>query len=121
MRFVGDSTECTVDEGFSDGLAGSRERRDLEPYIFANRDSAAWDDELPLNSLNGYVLAGGADVDWMTLVLQGADDFQRIQANRALGPSVVFLIILGVIFEPQYAHFGASNPPFRDPASGNVY
>jgi hypothetical protein len=118
---VGDSDERAVDKRFFDGFARSRERRDFEVHFVSNLDSATWHNEAPVDSLNGQVLPSSPDVDGMAFLLQRPDDFQGIQANCAIGPAVVFSIILGVILETEYAHYGASSGPLWNSSSRHIY
>lgn len=59
------------------------------------------------------------NVNWMAFSLEAPDFFQRIETNGLLRPTVAYLVVVRVIFEPQLGHLGAIKPLFWHPAIGD--
>jgi hypothetical protein len=97
IKFLRYANELAVDERLFDGLAGVGERGNLEDYFIAEAKPNPGYNEVPIDALNGHILARGPDVDRMTLVLKGMDPFKGIHAHRPLRSTVVLCIVLSVV------------------------
>ena len=76
MKLLRDADEFSVDERRLDRLAGVCERRDLEKNVVAESQLRPGDNQIPIDTLDGHVLAGGSDIDRVTFRLERTDPFQ---------------------------------------------
>jgi hypothetical protein len=53
-------------------------------------------DKIPIDSFHRDVLTGRSDVDRVTLLLEGVNLLQRINANSPFGSAVVLFVVLSV-------------------------
>ena len=116
-ELLGDSDEFPVDEGAPDGFAGVGEGRHLEQNLVADPESGARNDQIPIDALEGEVLAGGYDVDGMAFSLECVDYFQRIDADGSFGSAVVFYVVLRVTIDARSRHLHNSYTLFRNAAA----
>src|SRR5450759_14703 len=100
VKLVRDADEFSVDERRLDRLAGVCERYNLEKDAIAESQLRLRDDQIPIDSFHGHVLACGSDVDRMTFRLERADPFQRIQTKRPVGSIMMHRDVLSVSCEP---------------------
>jgi len=95
-----DADEFSADERALDSFTGIGERRYFDYDLVAEADARAWDGQAPINAFYRHVFSNGPDIDRVTLCLQRTDPLQRINANGAIGTTVVLYVGLTVSFEP---------------------
>jgi len=100
VEFLRNANEFAVNERRLDRFAGIREGSDLEEYLVTQPESRSWNDQIPVDSLDREVLAGGPDVDWVAFLLEGKDPFEGIHADGSFGSAMVFCIVLSVPKKP---------------------
>ena len=74
--------------------------------------------QAPIEPREREVLAEGAGINWVTLLLQSQDPLERVDAERAIRTAVEFQVALSVPFEAHHCDSGLDNGELRDAARG---